>query len=126
LPFDGAIRVRTAYPALFAVLPSTFKSGDNFTLPLIDNSTAKGMLFGMGGAGNVGTVVGDFETSEHTLTEAQMGSKMDASPVQEGTGTTRRLVRVVPETDTSPFENPTPFKIAFSPRRLKLLIGIKF
>jgi hypothetical protein len=128
LPFDGVVRVRTDFPALFAVLPATMKVGDNFTLPLIN--TATGMLFGMGGAGNVGTVVGSFTSDEHTLTEAHMGSKLDASPVREASAETssgsRRLARVVPETDTAPFENPTPFTLTFSPRRLKLLVGIKF
>jgi hypothetical protein len=130
LPFDGTIRVRTSFPALFAVLPSTFKAGDNFTLPLIDNTAAKGMLLGMGGVGNVGTVVGSFTSDAHTITESEMGSKMDASPVQEAANPysagPRRLVRVVPETDTSPFEQPVPFTLTFSPRRLKLLVGIKY
>lgn len=67
LELDGATYTKDDYPELYAKLPSAWISGENFTLPDVQDV----FLSGVGGTGTIATTGG---SSTHVLAETEMPS----------------------------------------------------
>ena len=143
IPFDGTVRVQSAYPALFAVLPTAMKSGANFTLPLLD-STVPVVLLAFNGAADVdvGEIAGSFTSGVGTGDTGATALTMDQLPTGVLTGVVldpTADVEIVAagnavglntqgnsgggDGHTHPIGTHTH---TMSPRRMRVLAGVKF
>ena len=143
IPFDGVLRVQSAYPGLFAVLPTAMKSGANFTLPKLDSTVPTALLALNGDVGNtVGQIAGSFTSGEGSgntgstvLTMAQLPTDVVTGVVLDPTADVEIAasgadIGVNAQGNTGGGTGHThtigAHTHTMSPRRLRILAGVKF
>lgn len=81
LPMDGVARLQADYPDLMPMIPASWKSGNNFTLP---NMASRG-LFGAGSVPGFAASAGQtFGEVAHTLTEAELPPHVHRQKSKDG------------------------------------------